>query len=438
MELNLVNIPIGLLTLVPLVLIFFGCARRLPLGALSLPCMMVLTSFIYFYLMPVFARAAGDTGFFGMYLDSLGWAHFAVLLYVLGALVAFLVHWRVLSVHPGAPRRNERQIAKPVFYALWGVVAAGVAFQILSGKLNLTGAGNYQFATDRIREFAFVTQAYNMMVPLTLILLIRNNFKLWSLVFAAVVVVVFLQIGFRFRVMIFLTAAVVSFAIARNIKIRVAYALGGAVVALYLANLIGSLRRYGRGLDLSQVDQVAQIGPFTSFGGEIGIVYVLAYTAENPLPNLAMFEPWLVGVARLVPSFLWPDKPTAGYMRHFIAGAQTNAEGAGVAASQHVEMLLQFGWISLPILAFFYFTIATSLIGRLHRLGREARIAGCAIVPAFFGFYMQTRGYFFQIFADSLFFFGPLFLVHMPLFLVHIWERRSRRALSARLPRQPS
>jgi len=390
--------------------------------------MMVLTSFIYFYLIPVLALAAGDTGYFGMYLGSFRWAHFAVLLYVLGALVAFLVHWRVLSVHPGAPRRNERQIAKPVFYALWGVVAAGVAFQILSGKLNLTGAENYKFATDR--EVAFFTQAYNMMVPLTLILLIRNNFKLWSLVFAAVVVVVFLQIGFRFRIMIFLTAAVVSFAIARNIKIRVAYALGGAVVALYLANLIGSLRRYGRGLDLSQVDQVAQIGPFTSFAGETGIAYVLAYTAENPLPDLAMFEPWLVGVARLVPSFIWPDKPTAEYLRHFIAGAQTKAEGAGVAASQHVEMLLQFGWISLPILAFFYFTIATSLIDRLHRLGREARIAGCAIVPAFFGFYMQTRGYFFQIFADSLFFFGPLFLVH-------ISERRSRRALSAR-PASPA
>jgi hypothetical protein len=37
-------------------------------------------------------------------------------------------------------------------------------------------------------------------------------------------------------------------------------------------------------------------------------------------------------------------------------------------------------------------------------------------VPAFFGFYMQTRGYFAQVFADALFIF-------VPLFLIHVWER---------------
>jgi hypothetical protein len=101
-------------------------------------------------------------------------------------------------------------------------------------------------------------------------------------------------------------------------------------------------------------------------------------------------------------------------MRYFISGATVaNADQAGVAAPQHVEMLLQFGWFGMVPLAFLYFSIAALLIYKLSRLGREARIAGCSMAPAFFGFYMQTRGYFFQVFADALFIFGPLFAMHI-------------------------
>lgn len=406
MELDLV----GLMTLLPLILIFFGGASRLPLGALSLPCITVMTSFIYFYLMPALAPASGDTNYFGMYLSPLHWARFAVLLYAIGALAAFLGHWRVLNADPSAPSRNERRMVVPVFYGLWVITAATVAAQILMGKLNLTGAANYELAADK--ELAFLTEAFNMMVPLTLLLLIRDNFKWRSLAFLGLVVFVFLQVGYRFRILIMLAAAVTSFAIVRRIKMRASYAFGGAFIAFLLANLIGLLRRYGEGLDLSRVGDLTADKVFSS-EGEIGIVYVLDHVAENPLPDPVMFEPWLIAFARLVPSFIWPNKPEAEYLRYFISGMSADAEAAGVAAPQHVEMLLQFGWIGLPLLAFFYFTIAARLINRLHTLGHEARIAGCAIAPVFFGFYMQTRGYFFQIFSDSLFFFGPLFVVHL-------------------------
>lgn len=413
MELDLVGTSIGLITLAPLVLVFFACANWLPLGALSLPCMTIMTSFIYFYLMPTLTLATGDPGYFGMYLTSLDWLYFAVLLYSLGAIAAFFVQRRALMAAPGAPKPNERQMVEPIFYALWAIAAAGFIVQIVTGKLNLSGSENYEFAADKVGELAFVTQTYNIMIPLTLIVLIRDNFKLRSLALLVVILFVFLQIGFRFRLMIMLAAVASSFVIVRGTKMRVSYTIAGAVIAIALSNLVGSLRRYGQGLNLSNFDDVSTNGLLTSFGGEFGIVYTLAYAAENPLPYPVMFEPWVVGIARLIPSFIWQDKPTAEYLGYFIEGATTNAKGAGVAVSQHVEMLLQFGWIGLPFLAFFYFNIAAYLISCLHRLGREARIAGCALVPAYFGFYMQTRGYFFQIFVDSLFFFGPLFLVHV-------------------------
>ena len=47
-------------------------------------------------------------------------------------------------------------------------------------------------------------------------------------------------------------------------------------------------------------------------------------------------------------------------------------------------------------------------------------VAGCSLAPVFFGFYMQTSGYFFQILSDGLFIFGPIFLVHV--FPINKWE----------------
>ncbi len=43
--------------------------------------------------------------------------------------------------------------------------------------------------------------------------------------------------------------------------------------------------------------------------------------------------------------------------------------------------------------------------------GYEARLVGCAIIPSYFGYYMQTRGYFFQIFVDGLFMLASAFAI---------------------------
>jgi hypothetical protein len=90
-----------------------------------------------------------------------------------------------------------------------------------------------------------------------------------------------------------------------------------------------------------------------------------------------------------------------------VAGAETS----GTAAPQHVEILFQFGWWGLLPVAFCYFWIAGWLVRRVAFTSREARLAGCALIPFFFGFYMQTRGYFFQIFGSALFVLGPLFIL---------------------------
>jgi hypothetical protein len=419
---DLISTPVGLFTFMSLLLTFIVGARMLPLGALSLPCMTAITSLIYFYLMPAISVANGIDEFLGMNLKSLGWAHWAIFLYIAGAATAFFVQADVLLADPSVPRKAEPEMNRVAVGILWALAVVGVIAQIARGKLNLTGSEEYSFDADAMGELAFITEAYNMLVPLTLIFLIRDKFNWRSLLVLTLVLVVFVQIGFRYRILIMLCAGATSFLLVRHIKIRTSFVIAGGVATVFLANLLGQIRRYGQGIDVSSL-QDASIGDFfSSFPGEFGTVFVIAYIAANPLPDLAMFEPWTVAIARLVPSFIWPNKPTADYTRYFISGLTAEgADKAGVAAPQQVEMLLQFGWFGVPFLAFLYFSIAVWLISRFHKLGRDARIAGCALAPAYFGFYMQTRGYFFQIFVDAIFMFGPLFLVHC-------WETKSEPA----------
>jgi hypothetical protein len=431
MKLELVETVFSLMTLVPIIVVFMASSGASPLAAVSLPCMTALTSFIYFYLMPVIALAAGDNGFFGIYITTLDWTHAAAALYVMGAAAAFFVHRRVLSVNPAAQRPTEGDMALPIFLGIWVLAIGGVVFQAATGRLNLFGAQDYNSVDpEGVARFAFVDQAYNMMVPLALVALLRDRFSLRSTLLLLVVLAVFLQAGFRFRIMILLAGVATSYALTHGLRFGFTKTALGTVVALIIVNVIGTIRQYGLGVNLSNLNTANFDSMMSSFGGEFGTVYVLNYTAENPLPAMVTFEPWIVGFARLVPSFLWPDKPTGEYLHYFIAGTTVgNADKAGVAAPQHVEMLLQFGWVGLPVLAFLYFSLAGFMVSRLLRLGREARIAGCALVPAYFGYYMQTRGYFFQIFADGIFIF-------MPLFLVHLWDKRPAKTASRLLHRK--
>ena len=414
MKFDLIESTLSLLTLVPLIFIFSASAKSSPYGSVSLPCMTMLTSFIYFYLMPILTLAGGDEGFLGIFITSLEKTHFAAALYVVGAGVAFLANWRALAVDPSVPRERDREVSNFIFGFFWFIALIGIVVQMATGRLNLAGAEDYELIDAQgIAQFAFLSQTYNFMVPLTLVALIRERFSSRSLLFLMVVLAIFLQAGFRFRIMIMLAAIVTAYALMHRKKIGLLLTSAGVVVALVLVNVIGAIRRYGAGVNLDNLNNIQSDSLLSSFGGEFGIVYVLNYTAENPLPEFITYEPWLVGFARLIPSFIWSDKPNAEYLRNFVAGTTVaNADKAGVAAPQHVEMLYQFGWIGLPILAFLYFGLACLLIDRLLKTGRDTRIAGCTLVPAYFGFYMQTRGYFFQVFADGLFMFGPLFLLN--------------------------
>jgi hypothetical protein len=406
----ILTIP-GLLGLAIDVIVFLYFARTLPFGALSLPCVTVMTTLIYFYLMPVTAALFGDDYLFGMQLTTLEDTHWVALLYILGAAAACLLNERRLRISPTSRGENLRPLNRLALRALWVAASVAVLALVALGQLKLVANTNYQFTTSPL---AFLNLGFTLAQPLMLIYLMRNNFGIKSLGLLAAVLYVYSVAGFRFRVVILLIAVASTFAVVRGIRIKTWPVVTAMLGGIILMNVFGVARNYGSGLDWDAIGSTSISQAFSQFGGEIALVYVMQYAAANP-PDWVWFEPYPVALLRLVPAFLWPDKPAVDYLTLFASGFldQRAAAESGTSAPQHVEMIYQFGWYGVPILAFIYFSIICRLQSAVSRLGRETRIAGMALIPPFFGYYMQSRGYFPQMIDEALFCFAPLFLLHI-------------------------
>jgi len=403
------NVP-ALATALPLALVFFVGARVTPQGAISLPCVMALTTLMYFYVLPLLVLSLRDNGFFGLFLTDMRWAHFAACLYAVGAALAMLAAFDAFALDPAAPRPQDAPMSNRAFLSLWAIAGAGVVALVMTKQLTFFEADSDLLESPS--QYLFLNESLNLLVPLTILWVVRRDFSLTSLLVVPLVLLLFVQVGFRFRILILLSGLGTSFATTRKMKVGVAHALAGLTVAVIMAIMVGALRSYGRGLDLARLGGSLEDTVSEQLLGECGTIYVLSSFADSPLPDPIYFEPWLLGFVRMIPTFLWPEKPTSDYLSIYSSMlALPGGDKAGVGAPQHVEMLLQFGWLGLPFLAFGYYGVVAWLLRALSRQGREARVAGYAIAPVFFGYYMQTRGYFFQIFTDGLFMFGPLLLV---------------------------
>lgn len=387
-------------------------ARRLPFGILSLPSIMALTSIIYFYWMPVIALRTHKNTLYGSELTTLEPTHMAVLLYAIGAALAFRSFSADFRSDPSSLREQDSPLSPVVLSYLFALAIIGMIIQVTLGHFNLFYQSDFVIDVSSPHNFGFLSLSYSLMIPLTVVIMIRTDFSISSWLLFGAVLFVFLTVGFRFRLVIIICATVSSFCLVREIKLGFFRTTLGVIFMLSLVNLIGMSRNYYGGLDFSSMADANLFDLVFGSGGEIGLVFTLSHIASSRLDNLIFFDPWIIGFSRLIPSFLY-DKPFPQYLFLYSAGfPDPRAVSSGVAAPQQAEFLLQFGWFGLPVLSCFYFCIASYTVRRLQHLSREARITGCAIVPSLFGFYMQQRGYFFQFLCEYLFMIVPLFLLH--------------------------
>ena len=222
-------------------------------------------------------------------------------------------------------------------------------------------------------------------------------------------------LGFRFRLVLLFGGLLTCLVIVKNWKVS-AKAIGvGAVIAILLFNVFASIRTYNAGLDLSRLDDQNLLQIAINPGAEVGPVLVATQAANSGrYAGTIGVDPWLIGLARLVPSAVWSEKPTAYYLEYSFDGFNlSEALGSGIAPPQISEMLWQFGWLGVFPLSFCYFFLASAIFLFFWRRSTEYDIVGVSLAPWFFGFYMQSRGYFAQILSDSLFIILPLVLLSL-------------------------
>ena len=413
MDLVFFSSYIGLPSFMALIIVLWTSSKALPLGSLALPSISIITSIVYFYIVPTLSSKDGQLVFLNVCITRMDWIHVASLLYALGITAACALYRRLLIQDVIKLRRNEKNIDNITVLLLLAISGTGIIVLASTGRLNIIGDDNYVLLRDD-GGLAFLNLSFTILIPLIVIYSIKDNFKIKSLIMLAVTLYIFSFAGFRFRILILIVSIATSYTLVRGIKLKIYHALIGVPLALIAVNAFGMARTYGRGLDFNSISETGWSDLITSFSGETGVIFALSSVIDNPQSEFIFATPWTVAISRLVPTFLWPDKPSPEYLYYVTEGFDViYRRSAGIAPPQQAEILLQFGWMGLPIVAFIYFSFACKLIGWLSRLGREGRIAGYAMAPIFFGFYMQQRGYFFQMMCEFMFMFGPLFLIYI-------------------------
>ena len=158
--------------------------------------------------------------------------------------------------------------------ALAVAALAATAAQIALGKLNIQSSEVYQWTdTDSVGDLAFINLFFTMMVPLSIVYLVRDNFGPKSLAVLVAVCFVLLMTGFRYRLVFMAFSVTATFLLMREIKVRTAFVLAGTLVALLGSNVIGNTRKYGAGVDLGKIQDLTPIEILQSFGGEVGPLF---------------------------------------------------------------------------------------------------------------------------------------------------------------------
>lgn len=391
-------------------------SNRTELGYLSLPCILTLTCIFYFIAMPLSSLTSGIDNFMGLVISSPLNLLAMLWLYLIGA---FLGIEQAFKCNP----TGDDVFFQPAFRSealMWLFAVVGIFYLMSQGSLQLLGA-EFSLANQRQEsQLLFILQALNLIMPLTLIVAIRRRFDRVSLILIVFTMYVLVIAGFRYRIVIFLLSLATAYLFTSGRKASLFLLVPSGIAFFFLMVVFGAARQYGAGINLENIDGLDIFASAGSFGAEIGVALATAYIAENPPSPPYYLEPWIIGFTRLVPSFLWPGKPEPVYLSYIVGGTDVvGAETMGIAFAQPGEILLQFGFAGVLIISAIYFFIGSrlSLIGR--NSGCEYGITLYSICPAFFGYYMVSRGYFFQILADGLFTLGA------PLLLM--WLSRNRR-----------
>ncbi len=332
-----------------------------------------------------------------------------VLLYMLGAFMAFRVGSNNLAPVIITSDITFKGKSIPYYGLCWIISLAVVMFMLVRG-IGTDDSGAI-LAKGAVSDMKFLLSAYDLMIPLTIIASLRRGFDKVSIVIAVAVGFILSVLGSRYRVLLLVGGLLNAFFLFTGSKPRIMTLGVISLILVMTMNFLHLIRSYGSGFHFDKLSDVGFDDILFQVGGESGAVFIADAAAKTD-SELIFFDPWIIGLSRLIPSALWPDKPAPDYLARVLYYFDFNGiDSMGMAPPQLVEVYWQFGWVGIPLIGFAWAYLARAILARFNRESAEINITAMALVPWFFGYYLQSRGYFSQVLNDFLFIFAPLYLL---------------------------
>ena len=356
-------ILVGVMTL--LVAAPFGIAYRSKDQTLFWnPLTLFATVFAYYFVVgPLISVAFHHTFAYGMDLrDMMGNAWMAGIL-GLGSIYAGFA----FKVRPYRTKLVEK-LGAPLRKRLWtnyallaglGLVGflycAYVSGQSLADLLqpfhqSAEEAGNAE--REGLAAGNYVFLLINLFIPASCLLAVLTHGKplkqrIWIVGLPVLAVALFyMSVAFRHRIVTLILSLAATIYLLQRKRPAPATLLVGAAGIVLLSGFIVLTRSYGRGLDLSQLQNLSLLEVFLGGFGDAGTFFTMGLVIDS-FPSVVPYvglDPFWIALTIPVPRALWPDKPYAVFLDYFEFITGTRGQAVPVTG-EHYMMAGWFGVI---------------------------------------------------------------------------------------------
>lgn len=388
------------------------------------PSTFVCLVFLYYAVIgPFYTIIAGDTTYRLTDMSpyySISWAGVAVLL--VGYYVAWQANWKPLIT--SYYLYSDNAIIKSATIVFLIGFAMYVAWMGNNIKILLYGYSELNEFKNEGTFVMYLMQGLGLLI-LPLCCFFRNRLltgkhMLWFYLVLILVVWIYLNSGFRFRLVLLIINLTTIYYITKSIRPNLlVWSILGVAFILFMGIMEYS-RTYEKGLNLQRIKGKGKEELFEGGTNEARI-FMASGAVMSQVQNkgdYAYIAPIMNGVLMPLPYAIFPQKRVfLGYMAGRVESV-FGRYGTGVAVMEYAEAFVAFGWIGVFLLGAFMGYLSKRIWNYFAM--SDGELLPLLTLAAFNGFlYVYiSRGYFAQILTTSFFY------MIIPLFLFHYFAKR--------------
>jgi len=183
---------------------------------------------------------------------------------------------------------------------------------------------------------------------------LRKQGAAWFVAIFVVTFSLFVNFGFRWRLVVLFYALVSVFHLEKRVKLNLKLGISLLLALLLLVGGMAIARSYGRGMRMERLEGVK--------AGELidnAMTEAACFLASGFIINKYQdtfdhsgFDFLVNAISAPVPRALWPDKPDGSYIGGPIMSLYGGNRGTGQAALNYAEYFMAFGWYGVIIFPF--------------------------------------------------------------------------------------